>query len=406
MKKYKQLLFSSLGASFEYYDLAIYYVFAVTIGNRFFGTDSASENILLVSLTYLTGYLSRPIGAWLLGCLADRKGRVYVLRLNMMVLFFTTLSLGLLPSVETLGVLSTILFVGIRLIQAVVIGSEIPISVIYVMDNYPNRRGLVVSVVSFCLSLGILGTSIVYFLLSHYTSSSFLDQYGWRIGFLIGALFTLLLFFFRRGIADVSDLDRSKNNHEIKEYSFIPKVMLGATLVAFIAMIYSQVFVFLPSYCAVYLGSSKDISNLLLFGSLAMTIACPIGGFVSDYVSRLKMLSVIVILCMVISPAFYYNLIHGGSIYPYFILLSFIIGLFAPTYYVIIADFFILTKKCSGLGLSYNLGYMFFASTIPSLTVVLVGWTGSLYVPIYMILFAGVVTLSGVLVTTAIKKKA
>lgn len=48
MKNYNRLLFSTLGAAFEYYDLAIYSVFAVTIGSKFFDKSSSISNTLLV----------------------------------------------------------------------------------------------------------------------------------------------------------------------------------------------------------------------------------------------------------------------------------------------------------------------------------------------------------------------
>lgn len=48
MKSYNRLLFSSLGAAFEFYDFAIYSVFAVVIGSKFFDKSSSISNTLLV----------------------------------------------------------------------------------------------------------------------------------------------------------------------------------------------------------------------------------------------------------------------------------------------------------------------------------------------------------------------
>lgn len=118
-ESYSRLLFSTLGIAFEYYDLAIYSVFAVTIGNKFFDKSSSISNTILVFLVYIVSYLVRPLGAWGFGYLADEKGRVFVLRLNMILLFFSTLAFAFLPTIESIGVLATILFVGLCCITVI-----------------------------------------------------------------------------------------------------------------------------------------------------------------------------------------------------------------------------------------------------------------------------------------------
>ncbi|MFT4694637.1 MAG: MHS family proline/betaine transporter-like MFS transporter [Francisella sp.] len=406
MKKYKKLLFASLGVSFEYYDLAIYYLFAVSIGNKFFGEGNAVKGVFFVSIIYLITYAARPLGALLLGRIADKKGRVFVLRVNMFILFVSTLCLGLLPGIEVIGIMAPILFVSLRFVQCLALGSEIPVSIVFITESYPHRRGLMLSIISVCLSLGIMMTSVVYFLLSHYTTDSFMHNYGWRVGYLIGALFTLSLFFLRRGISDIPNIYREINNHEIKKSSFFSKVFVGTMLVAFIALAYSELFQFLLPYVQIYIEPNLDISGMLIFGSLTMAIGAPIGGFISDYVSRTKMLAIIVIISMVLSSVFYMNLIKGQSFYIPFIVLTFVIGFFFSTYNIIVLDFFTLDRKCQGLGLSYTLGYLLFSSGIPALTIVVSSVTDSLLSPLYLIYFAGLVTLLGVVIVEIFTKKA
>ncbi len=406
MQKYNKLFFSSLGVSFEYYDLAIYYLFAGAVGNSFFGEGNVAQGIFFVSVIYIITYIARPLGALLLGRIADKKGRVFVLRLNMFVLFVSTFSIAILPGVETIGIIAPVLFILLRFIQCIAIGSEIPVSTVYVSESYPHRRGLMLSTMSVFLSLGIMMTSVVYFLLNHYTSKSFMHDYGWRVGFLIGALFTLSLFFLRRGISDIPNVYRQIKNHEIKKFSFFSKVFVGTLLVAFIALAYSELFQFLPPYVEIYIEPNLDISGMLILGSLAMAIGAPIGGFISDYVSRSKMLATIVIISMLLSSVFYMNLIKEHNFYIPFIALTFVIGFFFSTYNIIILDFFTLERKCQGLGLSYTLGYLFFSSGIPALTILLNSVTDSLLSPLYLIYFAGIVTLMGVILTVILKKKA
>lgn len=270
----------------------------------------------------------RPIGAWGFGYLADKKGRAFVLRLNMFLLFFATLALAFLPTIESIGVFATILFVGLRCIQSLAVGAEIPVSVVYIVENYPQRQGFMTSIVFCCLSIGIMMTSLVLFILNHFTSQSFIENYGWRIGFFIGACFTFILFFLRKNIVDVPRVVEALDKPRSENSLFIVKVIVGIALVACIAMLTTQLYMFLPAYKQMYIISDFDVSSILLTGSIVSAISCLVGGFISDYVSKTKMMSLLIILSIALTPVFYKNIIAGESIYSYFILLSIIYGFF------------------------------------------------------------------------------
>ncbi|AXA34307.1 MFS transporter [Francisella adeliensis] len=397
MKKYSKLLFTTLGAAFEYYDLAIYSVFAVTIGQKFFNESSSVSSTLLVFSVFIVGYLVRPLGAWGFGYLADKKGRAFILRLNMFLLFFSTLALAFLPTVEHIGILATVLFVSLRCIQSLAIGAEIPVSVIYIVENYPKRKGLVTSLVFCCLSIGIMMTSLVLFLLYHYTSEAFIDNYGWRIGFFLGAVFTFILFFLRRGIVDLPQVILDDDSKKSSFGELTQKIAIGIALVACIAMLTTQLYMFLPTFYKLYLNSKFDVSGVLLSGSIIMAISCVIGGYISDYVCRTKMFVLLVLLSLAITPLLYKNILLDKNIYSCFIVMSIIMGFFASTYNVLIPELFRYEYKCRGYGLAYNLGYLVFSSGVPALTIYLVSITNSLMIPVYMVVFAGVVSLVGVL---------
>ncbi|QIV96326.1 MFS transporter [Allofrancisella inopinata] len=406
MNKYKKLLFSSLGSAFEYYDLAIYSVFAVAIGEKFFDKNNTISSTLMVFLVYVVGYLVRPVGAWLFGYIADKKGRALILKLNMVLLFFSTFLLAILPGVQNIGIWATLFFVGLRCIQAMAIGAEIPVAIIFSIENYPRRQGLVTGIIFSCLSLGIMMTTVVLFIVTNYTSEYFAKEYGWRIGFLIGAIFTFTLFFLRRGIVD--DLPKSAvnlNNQNTSLMSFIAKVVVGMMLVSCIAMLTTQLYMFLPSFYQMYLTSKVELANLLLVGSIIMTISCIVGGFISDYVSKEKLMGILIIISIAFAPIFYKNILEGKSIYSCFIILSIVMGFFASTYNVIIVNYFNFDHRGRGLGLAYNLGYLVFSAGVPAFTIFLISETKLLLIPAYLIVFAGVVSIIGLVASSRFMKK-
>jgi MFS family permease len=405
MRNYKKLLFSSLGSAFEYYDLAIYSVFAVAIGNKFFDGGSDVSNTLLVFMVYIIGYVVRPVGAWFFGHLADKQGRAFVLRLNMLLLFFSTSALVFLPGIESIGVAATIIFVLLRCVQAMAVGAEIPIAVIYSIENYPNRQGLVTGIIFACLSLGIMMTTLVLYLVTTYTSESFAAEYGWRIGFFIGAVFTFTMFFLRKNIVD-APVSEEKISDVSSGSSFIGKIVVGMMLVACIAMLTTQLYMFLPSFYVMYISSKMQLATLMLTGSIVMAISCVVGGYISDYIPKDKLMGILIIISIALAPIFYRNLIAGEDIFYSFIALSIVMGFFSSTYNVIIVNYFNLSHRGRGLGLAYNLGYLLFSAGVPALSIVLIKSTGMVLIPVYTIVGAGVISLIGLVLSSQFMKKA
>ncbi|MDE4951393.1 MFS transporter, partial [Francisella tularensis subsp. holarctica] len=73
--------------------------------------------------------------------------------------------------------------------------------------------------------------------------------------------------------------------------------------------------------------------------SIIMLISCLIGGFISDYVSKYKMMALLKLISISVAPIFYKNMISGTDVFACFIILSIVMGFFSPTKNVIITNF-------------------------------------------------------------------
>src|SRR5580700_9598397 len=71
----RQVTAAVVGNALEFYDFTTYAYFAVQIGHTFFPGRSAFESLMLSLATFGAGFFSRPIGAIVIGSLADRVGR-------------------------------------------------------------------------------------------------------------------------------------------------------------------------------------------------------------------------------------------------------------------------------------------------------------------------------------------
>jgi len=101
---------SAVGTTLEWYDFTVYNTLAALIFNRLFfpSFDPATGTILAFS-TYAVGYISRPVGGLVFGDLGDKLGRRFVLFVTVSLMGVTTGLMGLLPTYESIAILSPIL---------------------------------------------------------------------------------------------------------------------------------------------------------------------------------------------------------------------------------------------------------------------------------------------------------
>src|SRR5580700_1865136 len=101
-----------IGSALEYYDFFIYATAASLIFPQiFFPSNSPTVAIVASLATYGVGYVARPIGAFVLGHWGDTHGRKTVLILCMLLMGFSTMAVGLLPTYQQVGIWAPILLV-------------------------------------------------------------------------------------------------------------------------------------------------------------------------------------------------------------------------------------------------------------------------------------------------------
>ena len=71
----KAIVAATLGNGLEFYDFITFAFFAIQIGHTFFPSESAFLSLMGSLATFFVGFLTRPLGAYVLGAYADRVGR-------------------------------------------------------------------------------------------------------------------------------------------------------------------------------------------------------------------------------------------------------------------------------------------------------------------------------------------
>src|ERR1700712_1874009 len=73
--KFRDVVAANVGTFFEWFDLLVYAMFAITISRLFFPSGNPQSALLYSLLTFASAYVVRPIGAVVLGVFADKRGR-------------------------------------------------------------------------------------------------------------------------------------------------------------------------------------------------------------------------------------------------------------------------------------------------------------------------------------------
>src|SRR3954447_17378361 len=132
-----------IGNVLEWYDFIVYSYFAVAIAAQFFPATNETASLLAAFAAFGVGFVFRPLGAFVIGVIGDRRGRKSALVLTIMLMAAGTLLIGVLPPYETIGIAAPILLVIARLIQGFSVGGEWGTSIVYIVESAPaGKRGL------------------------------------------------------------------------------------------------------------------------------------------------------------------------------------------------------------------------------------------------------------------------
>lgn len=186
----------AIGSVLEFYDFFIYtQAAAIVFPDIFFPVSNSTLSIIYSLGTFGVGYIARPIGAFVLGALGDIIGRRKTLILTMTLMGISTFGVGLLPSYEQIGVAAPMLLVFFRLMQGFGVAGELSGSSTLIMEQTPiGLRGRRSSVTLQGAQAGQIFAALIFIPLSAFMSEHAFQTIGWRIPFILSALFVIFGF--------------------------------------------------------------------------------------------------------------------------------------------------------------------------------------------------------------------
>jgi MHS family alpha-ketoglutarate permease-like MFS transporter len=290
----RSILGGSAGNLVEWYDWYAYSAFTLYFAPHFFPAGDRTAELLSAAVVFAVGFVMRPVGAWLMGVYADRRGRKAGLTLSVSLMCAGSMLIAVTPVYETIGWLAPAALIVARLMQGLSVGGEYGASATYLSEMAGKKhRGFYSSFQYVTLIAGQLIAISVLLVLQATLSEASLDAWGWRIPFAIGGVLAIVVFYIRRGLAETASFENAQASGAPKSGFWVlvtqhPRetmtVMLltaGGTVAFYAYSIYMQKF--LVNSAGFSREVASEINGVTLFVFMVLQ---PAMGALSDRIGR------------------------------------------------------------------------------------------------------------------------
>ena len=373
-QRLKSIFRGSIGNMIEWYDWYVYAAFSIYFAKSFFPNGDLTAQLLNTSAIFAVGFFMRPIGGWLMGSYADRKGRKKALIGSVLLMCLGSLIIACTPNYETIGIGAPILLVVARLLQGLSVGGEYASSATYLSEMATQEnRGFFSSFQYVTLIAGQLLALLVLILLQQiFLTTEQLEAWGWRIPFVLGALLSIVALYLRYGMEETASFKEkiaTQPKESLirilfrypKEIFIVVGLTMGGTLAFYTYSTYMQ------KYLVNSVGMSKDTSTLIsaatLFGFMLIQ---PLVGALSDKIGRRPILIAFGVLGTLGTVPILSLLHHVQTPFGAFLLIMLALAIvsgYTSINAVVKAELFPVEIRTLGVGLPYATTVSIFGGT-------------------------------------------
>lgn len=361
----RQLAAVVAGNALEFYDFGTYAFFAVHIGQTFFPSESASASLLASLATFGVGFVTRPLGALVLGRLGDRLGRRPAMVLCFALMGVSSAGVALTPSYAAIGVIAPALVIFWRLLQGFALGGEMGPSTSFLLEVAPPRwRGLWVSFQYMGQAAAALFAGLVGVILANVLGEEGMRDVGWRVALLFGVLVVPIGLALRRDLPET--LPAAVSGEAKSDRLPWRLAVLGIVIVAAGTTV-SYVLKYLTSYAIVTLHMPTKVALMgpVIGGSLGL-FTYPFAAALSDRIGR-KPVMLVPWLFLVVAILPVFSLLSSyptpAMLYSSIVVLGGLGSFGAVAILIAITEMMPPRVRSGGLALTYALAISIFGGT-------------------------------------------
>ncbi|HEY4196661.1 MAG TPA: MFS transporter, partial [Mucilaginibacter sp.] len=377
INRIKSIIGGSLGNLVEWYDWYIYSFFSLYFAAAFFPKGNQTAQLLNTAGIFAIGFLMRPIGGWLMGMYADKKGRKTALTFSVLLMSVGSLIIAITPGYKQIGIVAPILLLLARIIQGLSVGGEYGTSATYLSEMATKKhRGFYSSFQYVTLIMGqLVAAGVLVLLQKVFLTEEQLHNWGWRIPFVFGSFLAITVMYLRRSLQEPASFKKEQSQTDqgtLKALAQHPNAVftvicltIGGTVAFYTFTTYMQKF--LVNTAGFSNGSATMISTLTL---VIFMLLQPVFGLLSDKIGRKPLLIGFGILGTLATIPIMTALSTTKEVWPAFMLI--LCALIITSGYtsinaVVKAELFPAKVRALGVGFPYAVAVSIFGGTAESL---------------------------------------
>ncbi|WP_433174677.1 MFS transporter [Actinoallomurus sp. CA-150999] len=360
------------GNAIEWFDWTVYGLLAALMGPHFFPSADPVSATLSALAVFAVGFVARPLGAIILGTLADRVGRRRIMLVSVGSMAVSAVVIAVLPTYQEIGAWAGVILACSRIVQGISTGIEAPLTSTYAVELAPpGKTARFGGILGSYVQLGILGASVVNFVTSAVVGDAAMADWGWRVPFVVGAVAGIGVLWLRRGLPETTHAEPGTGTRDLW-------AQVGRNKLALLAIVFvvagAQTFnyawnVGLPGLArSVYHESPTAIFGVTSLLGVVCSILFMVFGRAAD---RFRISRTFVAAQLLAVPFVFLMLAYnrpGVVVFAVVMLLGGVSMAFTMALYnVVAATLMPASCRVTGVGLGYAVGVALFGGTAPYL---------------------------------------
>ena len=279
-----------VGNVLEFFDFTSYSFFAVMIGRAFFPAESEITSLLLSLSAFGAGFVTRPLGGIVIGAYADRVGRKPAMLLTIVLMAVGMLIIAVTPSYAVIGPAAPALVVFARLVQGFALGGEVGPATTYLLEAAPaDKKASYTSWQLASQGISVICSGLLGVVLSSLLSPTEMQEWGWRVPFVIGLAIIPVGLVIRRSLPDDVEAPVHPTTSAVLSELVLghPSTLVLAILVITATTIAIYVGNYMTSYALTTLKMDATVAFMAtLTIGIGRVVASLLGGYLADRVGR------------------------------------------------------------------------------------------------------------------------
>lgn len=413
----KVAIASMIGTAIEFFDYYIYAAAAVLVFNtQFFNSDDPVSNDLLSLSTLALAFFARPIGSALFGHFGDKIGRKKTLVASLLLMGISTVTIGLLPTYESIGIWATILLCLCRVGQGIGLGGEWGGAALVATENAPEgKRAWYGTFPQLGAPIGLFLANGAFFLVSYYYGKEALVEWAWRIPFISSIVLVAVGLYVRISLHEshvFKEAEEKGKTHKTPVSAVFKHHLKPLIIGTFVMTATYVLFYIMTAFAQIYSRSAPTLSEaghpmglgitpntftgLLLLSAIVFGIFVSISGIYADKIGRRKWLIYVTAGIAIFGLCMPFFLSNGTpmTVFAFLVIGMIFMGMTFGPMAALLPELFPTEVRYSGASLAYNFSSIVGATVAATFAIKINAAYGIMGVGIYLAINAGITLLA------------